>query len=234
MGAGLVRQHVGRDPALEEGLEEVHGVADPADGDRLALGLGLQRPGDGLVEVLAGLIEVARLEATLDAVGVYLGREARGPSQRGRQGLGPAHATQAAGHDQTSREVTSEVLVAGRDEGLVGPLQDPLGPNVDPGPSRHLPIHDQALGLELAELLPGRPARDEVRVRDQDPRRVLVGPKHAHGLAALDHQGLVGCQLLEAGHDRLVGRPRARGAPRAAIDHEVVGVLRDLRIEVVH
>src|SRR2546427_12459356 len=35
-----------------------------------------------------------------------------------------------------------------------------------------LSVHDQAGALELAELLPGGPFRDQVRVRDQHPGRV--------------------------------------------------------------
>ena len=85
-----------------------------------------------------------------------------------------------------------------RAEGLVGALQDALGADVDPRAGRHLPVHHQALGLELAELLPVRPVANEVRVRDQHARRPLVGAEHADRLAGLHQQGLVVLQRRAA------------------------------------
>ena len=63
--------------------------------------------------------------------------------------------------------------LAGSAEGLVGALEDPLRADVDPRPRRHLPEHRQPLGLEPAELVPGRPLRHEQRVRDQHARCAL-------------------------------------------------------------
>lgn len=46
-------------------------------------------------------------------------------------------------------------------------------------------------GIELAEMLPGRPVGNEVGICEQYPRRVLMGPKNADRLAGLDEKGLV-------------------------------------------
>ena len=56
----------------------------------------------------------------------------------------------------TSRpfSVPPKRLRADRGERLVGALQDPLGPDVDPGPGGHLAVHHQPGGVELAELVP--------------------------------------------------------------------------------
>ena len=53
----------------------------------------------------------------------------------------------------------AEALARHRGERLVGALQDPLGADVDPGPRGHLAVHHQPGGVELAEVLPGRPLR---------------------------------------------------------------------------
>ena len=81
--------------------------------------------------------------------------------------------------------------LAGGRKGLVRPLEDALGADVDPASGGHLPEHRQPLGLEPPELVPRRPARDEQRVRDQDARRALVRAEDADRLAALDEQRLV-------------------------------------------
>ena len=83
-------------------------------------------------------------------------------------------------------------------------------------------------------MLPGRPLADEVRVGDEDPRRPLVGPQHADRLARLDEQRLVVAERAELADDRVEGIPAPGGAPGPAVDHEMVRVLGDLRVEVVH
>ena len=57
------------------------------------------------------------------------------------------------------RERAAEVLPRRLGERLVRALQDPLGPDVDPGAGGHLAVHHQTRPLELAEVVPGRPAR---------------------------------------------------------------------------
>src|SRR5262249_50806917 len=67
----------------------------------------------------------------------------------------------------------------------------------------------------------------------QHPRRPLVRLQHAHRLARLDQQRLVVGQRLQRPHDRVVRRPVARRLARAAVDHELLGVLGNLGVEVV-
>ena len=119
-------------------------------------------------------------------------------------------------------------------EGLVGALEDPLGPDVDPGAGGHLAVHHQAAPLEIPEDLPGRPLADKVRVRDQDPRRPLVRPEHRHGLARLDQQRLVVGEGAELADDRVERLPGSRRPPGPAVHDQRIGVLGDLRIQVVH
>jgi len=126
------------------------------------------------------------------------------------------------------------MLAGGGGERLVGALQDPLGADVDPGPGGHLAVHHEALAVELVEVLPGRPGRDEHRVGDEDAGCVGVGVEDADRLARLHEQRLVVLQLAQAPHDRVEALPVARGLADAAVDDELVRTLRHLGVEVVH
>ncbi len=82
-------------------------------------------------------------------------------------------------------------------------------------------------------MLPGGPLRHQVGVGDEHARRVGMGLEHAHRLAGLYQQGLVVLQHAQAGQDLVVARPVARGAADAAVDHQVLGVLRHLGVQIV-
>ena len=150
------------------------------------------------------------------------------------QRLRAAHAAQPGGEGDGAGQRAAELLLRDRAEGLVGALQDALGADVDPRAGGHLPVHHQALGLELAELLPIRPVANEIRVRDQHARRPLVGAEHADRLAGLHQHGLVVLESAQRPHDRVERLPAAGGAAGAAVDHEILGMLGDLGVEVVH
>ena len=106
-------------------------------------------------------------------------------------------------------------------EGLVRALHDALRPDIDPRACGHLPVHHQALAIELAEMLERRPMRHEVRVRDQHARRIRMGAKHADRLPGLDAQRLVRFERLERADDAIEAVPVARRTAHAAIDHEL-------------
>ena len=84
-------------------------------------------------------------------------------------------------------------------------------------------------------MLPGRPLPDEVRVGDQHARRPLVGPEHARP-ACRDWTSSVSSsrEPAQLADDRVERLPAPRRAAGAAVDDEVVGVLGDLGVEVVH
>ena len=127
-----------------------------------------------------------------------------------------------------------EALARDRRERLERALEDALRADVDPRPGRHLAVHRQPLGLEPPERLPVGPVGHEQAVGDQHPRRHLVGAEDADRLAALHEQRLVVLETAQRGDDRVERLPRAGGAPGAAVDDEVGGILRDLGVEVVH
>ena len=192
------------------------------------------RPGQRLGRIVGQPVDVADLEATAGARLVDLDDDGDAVVHRHRQRLGAAHPAETGRQGHGPAQRPAEVLAGGLGERLVGALQDPLGPDVDPRPGGHLAVHHQAAPLELAEVLPGRPLADEVRVGDEDARRPRMGPQDADRLARLDEQRLVAVELAQLADDRVEGGPGPGGAPGPAVDDEVVGVLGDLRIEVVH
>jgi hypothetical protein len=83
-------------------------------------------------------------------------------------------------------------------------------------------------------MFPAGVGRDEVRVGDQHARRVGMGAEDADRLAGLHQQGLVRFKLAQGRDDPIKTLPIPRRAPDAAIDDELLRLLGDLRIEVVH
>ena len=165
---------------------------------------------------------------------VDLHAEHGGAGHRRGQRLCAAHAAEARRQDRPPPQIgRAEVHLAGGREGLVRPLKDPLGADVDPAPGGHLAEHRQVERLEPPELVPGRPAGHEQRVGDQHARRGGVRPEDTHRLAALDEQRLVLAQLEEAADEPAQRVVVAGGLARAAVDDQLLGMLGDFRIEVV-
>ncbi len=231
---GLVRDRVEPLAAPDQLRLDLGSIADERDGERLAGGGRCPCPAERLVERVRHPVHVADLEAASGACFVHLDHQGDALVHGDREGLCAAHPAQARGEHDAAAERAAEVLPRQFRERLERALEDPLRTDVNPRPGCHLPVHRQALALEVAEDVPGRPLADEVAVRDQDPRRPLVCPQHAHWLAGLDQQGLVVRQPAQLVHDRVERLPTARCAAGSAVDDEVIGALRDLGIEVVH
>src|SRR5690606_9575225 len=111
-------------------------------------------------ELVGDLVEIALGDAALEAGAVHVHDEADAVVEGDGERLRAAHATAAAGEGDGAGEGAAEALLGDGGEGLEGALEDALGGDVDPGAGRHLAVHHQALGLELAELGPGGPVAD--------------------------------------------------------------------------
>src|SRR6266536_3945542 len=119
-------------------------------------------------------------------------------------------------------------------ERLVGTLENSLRPDVDPRSRSHLPVHDEAPALEIAEHLPRGVPGDEVRIRDEHARGIRVRREYPDGFARLHEQRLVVRQHAQRATDRVERRPIPRGLAGAAIHDEIVRALRHFGVEVVH
>ena len=233
MRTRLVGDDVGGEPVFEQPRKHFGGVADDAHRQGAPLVARTDATAHGIVEVDGDLVEVARLDAPLGAGGVDLDAEGDTIVHRDRQRLGAAHATEPGGERDGPGERAAEAPAGDLGEALVRALEDALRADVDPRAGRHLPVHRETEVLEATELGPRRPVGHEVRVGDEHPRRPLVGPEHADGLARLhEHRLVVGERAQRAAHgvERL---PRAGGAARPSVDDEVVGTLGDVGVEVV-
>ena len=166
--------------------------------------------------------------------GSALDRQARGAGHRGRQRLGAAHAAEAGGQYPPAGEIAAIMLASHLDEGFVSALHDALRADIDPRARGHLAVHHQALAVEFVEMIPGRPMRHQVGVGDQHARGVDVGAEHAHRLARLHQQRLVGFEAAERRNDAVEGLPVARRAANAPVNDQLARPFGDIRIEIVH
>ncbi len=131
------------------------------------------------------------------------------------------------------RSGDAEVLLSRGSEGLVGALEDSLCADVDPAASRHLAEHREPERFQAAKLLPRGPTGDEEGVGDEDARRPRMRAEDADRLAALDEQRLVLAEHEERADKRLQRCVVSRCLAGAAVDDELLGLLRDLAVEVV-
>jgi len=231
---GLVGDDVDGRAAGEQGREDVGGVAEQANGQRIAVIPGRDGEAERVVDVRRLLVQVAVLDPAGDPGGVAVHADGHAAVHGDRERLGAAHAAEPGGQRDRAGQGAAEPLGRHRRERLVRALQDALGADVDPRARGHLAVHGQAELFQAAELLPGRPLRNEIGIRDQHPRGPLVGTEHADRLAGLDEQGLVALEVGQRRDDRRVRVPAPGGAAGTAVHDELVGVFGHLGIEVVH
>jgi len=109
-----------------------------------------------------------------------------------------AHAAQSSGENKLAAQAAPAVLLRQRSQRLISSLQDALRADVNPRASRHLAVHDETLFFPLVKVFLRGPGRDDVRIGEQDTRRVGVRLENADGLAGLNQQCLVVFERLEA------------------------------------
>src|SRR5688572_2474212 len=93
------------------------------------------------------------------------------------------------------------------DEGLVGSLNDSLAADVYPRSRRHLPKHHQAATIQLIEVIPARPLRHEIRIRQQHAGRIAVSSEDSDGFPGLNQQGLITLERAQRFNDSLETLP---------------------------
>ena len=232
--AGLVGHHVRPHSAAHQLRQQLRRIAQEPYRQRLPLLAGALDHRQRLVEVASLRIEIPGPQPHLDPRRLALDRQHRGPGHGPRQRLRPAHAAQPGGQDPPTPEIAAIMPPPDLDEGLVGALHDPLAADIDPGSGRHLAVHHEPLAIELMEMVPARPGRHQVRVRDQHARRIGMRPEDAHRLPRLHQQRLVRLQLPQASHNPIEALPIPRRPPDPAIDDQLLRPLRHLGVKIVH
>ncbi len=102
IGGRLIRDDVGREAALEQGIHHVGDVCDEPDRDRLAPLSRSEHKRKRALEIVAAVLQVALAQAPLDPLGIDLGDEDRSAREHTGQRLCAAHAAQARGQDEAS------------------------------------------------------------------------------------------------------------------------------------
>ncbi len=232
--AGLVGDEVGREANLDHLWQNLGSISHQANGDSLARRLRLTGHGDGFIERTSGFVEIARFEAPLNTRGVDFDADADATGEFNRKRLRATHASEASGHGDGSCKGVVEVALCCPLEGLVGPLQDALGADVNPGAGGHLAVHHEAGLVELVEDFPCGPVRDEVGVGDENAWSEWLGFENGDRLTGLNEEGLVVFEAVERFDDAVEAFPVASGFAAAAVNDELSGLLGDRGIEIVH
>ena len=173
------------------------------------------------------------VDAALQVCGVDVDDQTGAVVEGHRQRLGPAHAAAARRQREGARERAAEAFGGHGAERLVGALHDALGADVDPRAGGHLTVHGQPQLLQASKFGPRGPVADEVGVGDEHPRRPLVGAHDADRPARLHEHRLVVAERGQSAHEGVEAGPVPSRPAGAAVDHEGIGVLGVLRIEVV-
>ncbi len=231
--AGLIGHAVRRDVALHEFGEHIGGIAEQADRYGRTRLLRFFDHRERFVECHRLLVDVTRLQAEVDARFIAFDGDHREARHRRRERLRAAHAAEATCQDPAALRIAIEVLVRHREERLVRALHDALAADVDPAARRHLAVHHQALAVEFVEMIPVRPVRHEVRIREQHARCVGMRAEYANRLARLNQQRLVLFEVLQRREDLIEAIPVTRRAPDAAVHDERMRMLGHFRVQIV-
>src|ERR1019366_4945712 len=161
-------------------------ISNEADGRRFAFANGIFQNAQSFVKVVDHHIAIAGAQATLDAFGIDVNAEIGAAVQSCGERLGSAHAAHAAADDEFSGKRAAKMFARGGGESFVGALQNSLRADVNPTSGGHLAVHHQAGAVEFVEIFPIIPVTDEIGIRDEDARSILVRAKNSDGLAGLD------------------------------------------------
>src|SRR5205814_7701326 len=68
----------------------------------------------------------------------------------------------------------------------------------------------------------------------QDARCFIVSPEFADRFSRLNEEGFVFFEPAQGGHDCIESFPTPRGATCSTVNNQLIGILCDVRIEIVH
>ena len=227
----LIRHRVGPHPAPVYFGKDFSRIAEQANRNRrFGLGHNAQR----LIEAVGLAIKIAGLQPHLDPAWLALNRKARRPRHCCGERLRPAHPAKTSGEYPFARKIAAIMLPPHFDESFVSALNNPLRADVDPRSRRHLAVHHQPRLIEFMEMIPCRPRGHEVRIGDQDARRILMRLKHADGLARLNEQCLIILKPAQRRDNRIEASPVTRRPANPAVDDKLLRILGHFGIEIVH
>ena len=220
-----------------QALPQVHHIAHIGQGNHFLARYGLFDAGDEPVQVLMQFVHPALLVALLRCLGVDFGRHAHHARNVARLGLRAAHAAQARRHKE-QRPVILSASKGSHPAGRIhhrngGAVYDALRAYIHVTSGRHLAVLAHAQGVQALPVVRLGVVGNHHAVGHNHPRSVLVAGEQAQRMAAVHHQRLLvghGGQVL---HGEPVLRPVLENGPVAAVDDELVRMLRHPFVQVV-
>ena len=237
VAGGLVAEQVDGERTRNRRLQQIHDVAVVGNRDALARRSCLLRAGEDLVQIARRQIDPALVESGLDAGVVHLRKHAdRARDERGL-GLRAAHAAEAGGDEDFALEVAlarhAEIFAPDAKNRVKRAVDDPLRADVHPAAGGHLPIVGNAHLLGDFPIVDVIEHADHQRVGEDHARSVGFARKETYGMPGFEHQRLLVGEFFQILFDQAVLQPVLADLPRLAIGHELIGIQRHVKIEIV-
>ncbi|ENN89473.1 hypothetical protein RHSP_65926 [Rhizobium freirei PRF 81] len=224
---GLVGNDIGHDAATCNLGVDLGRIADETDGKRSLLLDGRIDHRQRRIEVGRDFLQIADVLALPGTLRIDIDAEDRSTRHAAGERLRAAHAAKAGRQHETAEEIAAEAAFGDTHEDFVGALDHALAADILPGAGRQPAPADQALALQFVEDFCLRPLPDNVAVRHDDERRLVMRADEADRLAGLNEQGLVLIHLSQRLDDALVRRPVAGRLSESCVDDEIVWIFAD-------
>ena len=230
----LIGKHIGNHTTLQQLRQHLCDIPQQPHRQRLSPRLRIQHHLQRLIQIRRFHITIPRPNPHIDMRLIYLQPQKRSPIHRGGQRLSASHPPETRRHHQLPLQRSAKMLPCALRKRLIRSLHNPLRANIDPRSGRHLPVHRKPHRIQPPKLIPRRPSRHQMRIRNQHPRRLLMRPKHSNRLPALHQQRFIILQPLQRTHNPMITLPIPRRLPPAAIHNQILRPFRHLRIQIIH
>src|SRR5208283_755506 len=170
MRARLVSYNIGDKAYIDHSVECLGRICEKADRQGLLSLCRVFADPNGLLDICGHNIQITGCKTSLNPAPIHFDADHDTLVHGDREWLRASHASEAAANDNFSPERGVPVFLSKSGKGFVGPLEDTLRPDVDPGPCGHLTIHHETFLLQLVKVIPVGPAGHQIRVGDQNTR----------------------------------------------------------------
>ena len=151
--------------------------------------------------------------------------------------LSTAHAAQTGGNKQPASQVAvfrnPQFHTASVQNGVEGTMDNPLGSNVHPAASGHLPIVGNAHFFCDFPILQVIVFTNHQAVGDDNPGSFRFGMEQAHRVAGFHNQGLVFGHFFQVPFDQVVLRPVMADAAGFPVGNQFVRIQGYFKVQVV-
>ena len=232
----LVRAQINGDLFRSQPFPEVHDIAHISQRYDLFCLDSLSDTGDQFIQCFMQFVDPPLLVAFLRRLGVDLGNNAHHPRNVTRLGLGSRHTAEARRDEQHPARIGAprrEAFARGVHHRDRRAVDDALRPDIHIRSCGHLPILRHSEGVEPLPVVGLRVVGDHHAVGHHHARGVGVRREQPQRMPRVHHQRLAVGHLRQILHCEAVLRPVLEHRAVAAVGDQLVGMLSDLRVEVV-